>query len=242
MNCLLETIAFSIDSCRIAQSAGAQRVELCDGPGEGGTTPSFGFIRYARKILTIPLYVMIRPRGGDFLYSRDEFEIMKSDIKHCKETGCDGVVLGLLHSDGSIDKKRTAQLAELAYPMEVTFHRAFDRCANPFEALEHIIDCGCERVLTSGQQPTALEGAGLIADLVKQADDRIIIMPGSGVRSDNIIDLVHKTGAREFHTSGKKMKGSEMNFINNTMNEQLQTVTVDVEEVKKILDRLSNLH
>jgi copper homeostasis protein len=150
--------------------------------------------------------------------------------------------LGLLKADGSVDKKRTAQLAELAYPMGVTFHRAFDRCADPFDALEHIINSGCERILTSGQQPTALGGAALIADLVKQADERIIIMPGSGVRSDNIIDLAHKTGAREFHTSAKKMKGSEMNFISNTMNERLQTVTVDAEEVKKILDSLSKIH
>lgn len=242
MNCLLETIAFTIDSCRIAQAAGAHRIELCDSPGEGGTTPSFGFIKAARKMLQIPLYVMIRPRGGDFLYSKDEFDIMKADIKLCKENGSDGIVLGLLNDDGSVDKKRTAQLADLAYPMGVTFHRAFDRCANPFEALEHIINSGCERILTSGQQPTAMEGVALIADLVKQADERIIIMPGSGVRSDNIIDLATKTGAREFHTSARMMKKTEMNFLSSTMKEQLHSVTVDAEEVKKILGSLSKIH
>ncbi len=242
MHCILETIAFTIDSCRMAQSAGAHRIELCDNPGEGGTTPSFGFIRSARRILQIPLYVMIRPRGGDFLYSADEFEIMKADIKWCKQTGCDGIVLGLLHTDGSIDKKRTTQLAELAYPMGVTFHRAFDRCANPFEALEHIIDSGCERILTSGQQPTAMEGATLIADLVKQADERIIIMPGSGVRSDTVMELAQKTGAREFHTSAKAIKKTEMKFLISSMNEQLQSVAVDDNEVKSILEKLSKVN
>ncbi|HOZ78692.1 MAG TPA: copper homeostasis protein CutC, partial [Ferruginibacter sp.] len=132
--------------------------------------------------------------------------------------------------------------ADLAYPMGVTFHRAFDRCANPFEALEHIINSGCERILTSGQQPTAMEGVALIADLVKQADERIIIMPGSGVRSDNIIDLAKKTGANEFHTSAKAMKKTEMKFLSSTMKEQLQSVTVDAEEVKKILGSLSKIH
>lgn len=242
MHCILETIAFTIDSCRIAQSAGAHRIELCDNPGDGGTTPSFGFIRAARKVLQIPLYVMIRPRGGDFLYSADEFDIMKADIKLCKQTGCDGIVLGLLNTDGSIDKNRTTQLAELAYPMGVTFHRAFDRCANPFEALEHIIDSGCERILTSGQQPTAIKGATLIADLVKQADERIIIMPGSGVRSDTIMELAEKTGAQEFHTSAKATKKTEMNFLSSSMNEQLQSVAVDEDEVKSILEKLSKVN
>jgi copper homeostasis protein len=240
MECIIEIIAFNIESCHIAQSAGAGRIELCDNPGDGGTAPSFGFIKAARKILQIPLYVMIRPRGGDFYYSNEEFEIMKTDIRLCKELGCDGVVFGMLNSDGSIDK-RTAQLAELAYPMGVTFHRAFDRCANPFEALEHIINYGCERILTSGQHKTAMEGAALISDLMKQADDRIIIMPGSGVNSSNIIELAEKTGATEFHSSARMNRQSKMEFVNNTMNESRQYVTVDAEEVKKMIKQLSEI-
>lgn len=190
-------------------------------------------------MVQIPLYVMIRPRGGDFLYSDDEFEIMKTDILRCKELNCDGVVFGLLNEDGSIDKKRTAQLAALAYPMGVTFHRAFDRCANPFEALEDIIETGCERILTSGQHKTAIEGTALISDLIKQADERIIIMPGSGVNSSNIIELAEKTGAVEFHSSAKATGQSNMDFINDKMNEKLQTVLVDANEIKAILNQLS---
>lgn len=239
MKHLLEIIAFTIESCHVAQQAGAARIELCDNPGDGGTTPSYGYIKTARKILQIPLYVMIRARGGDFLYSDDELEIMKTDIIRCKELNCDGVVFGLLNKEGSIDKKRTAQLVELAYPMGVTFHRAFDRCANPFEALEDIIETGCERILTSGQHTTAMEGTGLISDLIKQADERIIIMPGSGVSSRNIIELAEKTGAVEFHSSAKAAGQSNMDFINDKMNEKLQTVTVDPHEVKAMLNQLT---
>lgn len=238
MNPLLEIIGFDIESCRIAQAAGAGRIELCGGPGEGGTTPSYAFIKSARKALQIPLYAMIRPRGGDFLYSIDEFEIMKADILQCKQLGCDGVVFGLLNTDGSIDKKRAAQIVELAYPMGATFHRAFDRCANPFEALEHIIETGCERILTSGQQPTAAEGAALINNLIKQANERITIMPGGGVNSSNIIELAQKTGASEFHASAKMAKKSSMEYAGN-LNEPQQHVSVDAEEVKKMIKQLS---
>ncbi|MES2849600.1 MAG: copper homeostasis protein CutC [Bacteroidota bacterium] len=236
---MLEIIGFNIESCRIAQSAGANRIELCDSPGEGGTTPSYGFIKAARKLLKIPLYVMIRPRGGDFLYTDAEFDIMKTDIKICKELGCDGVVIGILNPDGSVDKKRMAQLVEIAYPMAVTFHRAFDRCSNPFEALEHIIAIGCERILTSGQHKTAMEGAALISDLIKQADDRIIIMSGSGVNSSNIIELAEKTGATEFHTSARALVNSKMEHTNSSMKENLQSVAVDEDEVRKLFGLLS---
>lgn len=241
MKYILEIIAFTIDSCSIAQSAGAGRIELCDNPGEGGTTPSFGFIKAARALLRIPLYVMIRPRGGDFLYTNEEFEIMKNDIRLCKQLNCDGVVLGLLNADGSIHKNRTAQLAELAYPMGVTFHRAFDRCVQPLQALEDVIACGCERILTSGQHPLAMEGSSLIADLITQANERIIIMPGSGVRSDNIIELAQKTGAMEFHTSAKALQKSGMHHINNTMKENLTAATVDAAEVRELISLLNTM-
>jgi len=234
MSIQLEIIGFNIAGCRIAQAAGANRIELCDNPAEGGTTPSYGFIKAARELLNIQLYPMINPRGGDFFYTDDDFNIMKTDIKICKELGCDGVVIGILTADGSIDQKRTAQLVELAYPMGVTFHRAFDRCANPFEALEKIIEIGCERILTSGQQPTAPEGVTLLTDLIKQADNRIIIMPGSGVRSDNIVQLAQQTGATQFHSSARIWQNSSMQYINDSMNENLQSVSVDEEEVRKM--------
>jgi copper homeostasis protein len=241
MSITLEIIGFNIEGCRIAQTAGANRIELCDNPTEGGSTPSYGFIKAARALLSIQLYPMIHPRGGDFFYSDEDFNIIKTDIKICKELGCDGVVIGILNIDGSVDKKRTAQLVELAYPMGVTFHRAFDRCANPFEALEHIIDIGCERILTSGQQPTAPEGAVLIKDLIRQADNRIIIMPGSGVRSNNIIELAQKTGATEFHTSARIWENSGMQHINDSMKENLQSVTVDEAEVRQLTALLGQL-
>src|SRR5574338_1713550 len=197
MNYTLEVIAFTIESVLLAQQSGAHRIELCDNPGEGGTTPGYGMIKTAREKTTLQLYPIIRPRGGDFLYSDEAFEVMKRDVMLCRELGCDGVVTGLLQADGSVDKKRTAALVEAAYPLGVTFHRAFDRVANPFEALEDIIATGCERILTSGLKPTAPEGAETLAQLVRQADYRIIIMPGSGVRSDNIAALARQKGAEE---------------------------------------------
>jgi copper homeostasis protein len=231
---VLEIIGFNIESCLIAQAAGANRIELCDSPGDAGTTPSYGFIKAARKILNIDLYPIIRPRGGDFLYSNDEFEIMKTDVQLCKETGCDGVVIGMLNKDGSIDKKRCSKLVSLAYPLSVTFHRAFERCANPFEALEDIIEIGCERILTSGQQPTASEGAALINELIRQAADSIVIMPGSGVRSDNIVEIAKQTGAAEFHSSAKKMIKSNMEFNNPFLKEELQSISTDAAEINKM--------
>lgn len=241
MNFKLEVIAFNIESCELAQKNGAHRIELCDNPGEGGTTPSIGMIKAARKKVDIELFPIIRPRGGDFLYSDDEFEIMKEDILQCKKIGCDGVVIGLLNADGTVDKTRTSQLVNLAYPMSVTFHRAFDRANDPFKAMEDIIECGCERILTSGQQPTALEGIELILALIKKAEERIIIMPGSGLRSDNIISIAQQSGAVEFHSSARTTMNSKMNFNNPTMKEQLKTVVLDAIEVSKMATLLSEL-
>jgi len=241
MNFKLEVIGFNIESCTLAQAAGASRIELCDNPGEGGTTPSYGFIKAAREKLQIYLYPIIRPRGGDFLYTDEEFEIMKTDVMTCKELCCDGVVIGMLNADGTVDTERCRQLVALAYPLGVTFHRAFDRVNNASLALEDIIEMGCERILTSGLHPTAMEGAGIIADLIKQADERIIIMPGSGVRSDNIIELANKTGAVEFHSSARVGIDSKMKYSNTAMNEKLQTISIDVNEVKKMASLIANL-
>ena len=258
MNFKLEVIGFNIESCILAQAAGASRIELCDNPGEGGTTPSYGFIKAAREKLQIDLYPIIRPRGGDFLYTDDKFEIMKADVKICKELGCDGVVIGMLNADGTVDTERCMRLVELAYPLGVTFHRAFDRTRKPLltspvgrnldpnelmfysQALEDIIEIGCERILTSGLYPTALEGAETIAALIKQADERIIIMPGSGVRADNIIELAQKTGAVEFHTSARINIDSKMNYTNEAMKESLKSVAVNEIEIKEIFFSLHN--
>jgi copper homeostasis protein len=240
MKFLLEVIGFNIESCILAQAAGAHRIELCDNPGEGGTTPSYGFIKAARENLHIALFPIIRPRGGDFFYSDAEFEVMKADVKLCKDLGCDGVVIGILHADGTVDKKRCKEMVEIAYPLGVTFHRAFDRVKDAAQALEDVIEMGCERILTSGLVPNALDGAETLAALIKQADERIIIMPGSGVRADNIVELAQKTGAVEFHTSARMNMDSKMGYSNEAMKENLKSVTADEAEIKEIISSLNN--
>ena len=207
-----EICANSVASCIAAQEGGADRVELCAGIPEGGTTPSFGMIRNAREGISIALNVIIRPRGGDFLYSETELQEMIYDIQAAKELGADGLVFGCLCPDGSVDMK--AVLMEAAGDTPVTFHRAFDHTSNPFKALEDIISLGCTRILTSGCRPTALEGADLLAQLVEKASDRIIIMPGCGVREGNIAEIARLSGAREFHFSARESVQSGMFFRN----------------------------
>jgi len=247
MSIQLEICCFNLSSAVIAQQAGAHRVELCASPGEGGTTPSPGVISTARERLHIALYPIIRPRGGDFLYSDDEFRVMLKEVEFCKKAGCNGVVLGILKPDGSVDKQRCARLVELAYPLGVTFHRAFDWTANPFEAMEDIISIGCERILTSGQRPAAIEGAALINELVREADERISIMPGSGVRSSNITELVEKTDAGEYHTSARVLQASRMEFPGMGGDPSMgggpagdsSVVMADGVEIRMILERLT---
>lgn len=214
MSFVVEICAASVASCIAAEEGGAQRIELCDNLLEGGTTPSYATIAIAREKVNIDLYPIIRPRGGDFLYSDLEFEVMKKDIQLCKQLGCNGVVIGILTADGRVDKQRCKELVDLAWPMGVTFHRAFDMTDNPFEALEAIIEIGCERILTSGARNTAVEGASLLKDLVERANDRIAIMAGSGVRANNIAELIKTTGVREFHTSAKAYEESSMIYRN----------------------------
>ncbi|HMH21719.1 MAG TPA: copper homeostasis protein CutC [Puia sp.] len=235
----LEICCYNLPSALVAQQAGAHRVELCADPADGGTTPSYGTIKTARAQLNILLYPIIRPRGGDFLYVEEDFEIMKKDIVFCKQAGCDGVVIGMLNEDGTVDKKRSARLVELAYPLGVTFHRAFDRAINPFEALEDIIAIGCERILTSGQRPTAREGANLLDELVRQADERIIIMPGSGIRSSNIAELVKITDAAEYHSSASTRQAGNMKYGNTAMMEELVQTMADRNEIEKMLEQLT---
>ena len=238
MSFKLEICCFNLPSALIAQEAGAHRVELCASPDEGGTTPGPGTIRTARERLHIELYPIIRPRGGDFLYTDEEYRIMIRDLEYAKTVGCNGVVIGLLNADGSIDKARSARLVELAYPLGVTFHRAFDWAVNPFEALEDLISIGCERILTSGQRPTAIEGADMIDKLVRQADERIIIMPGSGIRASNIAALAAKTAAGEYHSSARTKQRSAMEYINTAMSEDSSYVMTNRQEIEGMLAAL----
>lgn len=239
MNFQLEICCYNLSSCLIASAAGAHRIELCANPAEGGTTPGFGLIKMVKEKISIPVYPIIRPSGGDFLYDADEFMIMQSEVLLCKELGCEGVVIGMLMQDGTIDKKHCATLVQLAYPMEVTFHRAFDRAINPFEALEDIINIGCTRILSSGQRPTAMEGASLLNELIRQADERIVIMPGSGVRAANIIDIAKQTGSSQFHSAASIKMRSEMNFVNDAMHEELQDIIVNKQEVVDMIEELN---
>jgi copper homeostasis protein len=199
-------------------------------------------ITSARVNLSIGLHVIIRPRGGDFLYSDAEFDIMRRDIEMCGEAGVDGVVIGILRANGSIDAARTSKLTELAQPMTVTFHRAFDVCSDPFEGLQEIIETGASRVLTSGQKNIVPEGAALIKQLVRQAGDKIIVMPGSGLDESNIEDMARQTGAVEFHLTGRKTIDSGMIFRRDGipmggipgMNEYSRKVA-DPEKIKNII-------
>lgn len=237
---LLEIAVFNIESAIKAANAGADRIELCENPADGGTTPSYGTLKTIKEKISIPVFPIIRPRGGDFLYSDNEFEVMVKDVELCKSLGFEGVVLGLLQADGGVDFVRTQKLVEWAYPMEVTFHRAFDRAKAPLQALEDIIKAGCNRILTSGQVPDAFEGKDLIKKLVQQADERIIIMPGSGVMSNNIQELARFTGAVELHSSARKMQPSDMSFIQNSMRETLENISVDTDEIKKMKAKAFN--
>ena len=214
MELTVEICVDSVDSAIAAQAGGAHRVELCDNLMEGGTTPSAGAIRIARERLTIGLQVIIRPRGGDFLYNEIEFEIMKHDIETAKALGADGVVIGLLQSDGSVDVDRTKRLVELARPMSVTFHRAFDVAREPFAAMEAIISCGVDRLLTSGQEATAIEGAELIGELVGRAGDRLTIMGCGNLNERNLSRFISQTGVHEVHFTAFGTEPSAMEFRN----------------------------
>lgn len=210
MHYTFEICANSAESCVAAQAGGAHRVELCASMPEGGTTPSFGEIRLARKLIDIRLHVIIRPRGGDFLYTPLELDVMEEDIHMARQAGADGVVFGCLTPEGDLDMPAMRRLMKISEGMSVTFHRAFDYVRSPEQVLEHLIDLGVNRVLTSGQQPTAMQGASLLAELVRQAAGRIVIMPGCGVNEWNIAELAACTGASEFHFSARELKESKM--------------------------------
>ncbi|MGL6021738.1 MAG: copper homeostasis protein CutC [Chitinophagaceae bacterium] len=245
----IEICVNSSASALIAQQAAADRVELCAGIPEGGTTPSYGTIKITRKLLSATkLHVIIRPRGGDFLYSEIEQETMLQDIKMCRQIGVDGVVFGGLTATGEIDILLMQKLMYHVGTMEVTFHRAFDMCSNPQKAVSQIIDLGGDRILTSGQETTAEKGILLLKELVRLASERIIIMPGGGVNMDNIMNIADQTGACEFHLSARSSIQSSMLYRNPKISmgggilniEEYAYQQTDLEKVKSILRILHN--
>jgi copper homeostasis protein len=209
---LIEIAVFNLESAIAAYNAGAHRIELCSAPAEGGLTPSAATMRLTRKYVKIPIHVMIRPREGDFCYSEKEFETMLLDVAAAKVVGMEGVVAGILNPDGTVDEERTAILVDAAAPMNVTFHRAFDMAADQDKAMEDIIYAGCARILTSGGKQTAPEGIVKLAELVKKADNRISIMPGSGLNAKNIKQIAEATGAKEMHLSARTFVPGKMTF------------------------------
>lgn len=219
MNHLLEIAVFSVEAALIADKAGADRLELCSGYAEGGITPSYGAIQLVKQQVKCPVFVMIRPRAGSFHYTAMEIETMKQDIVQCKSLGADGIVLGTLDANGQLNKEEIKSLVALASPLPVTFHRAFDLCHDPFEALELLIDCGVKRILTSGQKSSAMEGAEFIAALNQKANGRIIILPGAGINPGNIAAIKAQTSCNEFHASAKRVvpSGDAFGFGENVL-------------------------
>ena len=214
----LEIACFNLKSALIAQENGADRVELCANMKEGGTTPDFKIAEQARKDLDIDLNVMIRPRGGDFVYTDAEFEQMKSEIVALKKLNIDGFVFGILDREGNVNMDQNQELVALADPIPCTFHRAFDVVNNVYQSLENVIECGFKTILTSGQKENVVEGITILAELVKKANNRIVIMPGGGLRSTNIGLLKQKTNATFYHSSaivelGETANGGEVKAL-----------------------------
>lgn len=206
----IEVVVYNIESSFKALEGGADRLEVCADPGAGGTTPSAGVVEVIRKNASNDVYAMLRPRGGDFYYSSYEFHAMKRDLYTFQKLSVDGVVFGILNPDGSIDKKRCKELIDRARPLRVTCHRAFDRTRDPLQALEDCIEVGFDRILTSGQRKTAIEGLELIALLTEKAAGRIAIMPGSGINADNAATIVKATGVNQIHLSATAYRPTEM--------------------------------
>jgi copper homeostasis protein len=235
----IEIVVYNIESALKAQEGGADRIELCDNPLEGGTTPSYGTIQLVRENVSTDVYVMIRPRGGDFHYSSYEFHSMKRDISQCQKLSVDGVVFGILNIDGTLDKKRCKELIQQAKPLKVTCHRAFDMTNDPFQTLEDCIEVGFDRILTSGHQAQAVKGAELIGELIIKARGRIAIMPGSGVNETTVTEIVSKSRATEIHSAAVGFRESDMTYRNKNIagmgadeGSEFKLRTVDPEKVR----------
>lgn len=242
MKRLLEIAAFTLEGALTAAASGANRIELCENPADGGTTPSYGMLQVARDQLKIPVFPIIRPRGGNFVYSPVEIEVMAKDIALCQQLGYEGVVFGLLDASGNVATKEMKELVQLASPMQVTMHRAFDRSRDAVQALEDCIACGCRRILSSGHYPSVEDGLDEIKTLVELAAGRITIMPGSGLNSRNVLHIASESKASEFHTAARISCHDETIYSPATMNESLQYTGVNGEEVaaiRRLLDQLA---
>lgn len=232
---ILEVCAFTIQTCIIAERAGAARVELCDNPIEGGTTPGYGTIKQVRDKIGIDLFPIIRPRSGNYFYNEDEYAIIKHDIQICRELGCNGISVGTQTIDAEIDTEWLKRIVEWAGPMSVTCNRAFDGTPDPFKSLEELIACGCRRVLTSGQKSAAPDAGQLLGKLVKQAAGRITIMPGAGVKSTNLQKLVAESNATEFHSSARAIAPNPLTYINKEVSDYGNVYIADEDEVRAMV-------
>jgi copper homeostasis protein len=237
----IEICAYSVESCINAQLAGADRIELCAGPGEGGTTPSAGMVSLALEKVDLPIYVMIRPRGGDFVYDDSELEVMYREIDHAKQLGVAGIVLGVLHPDGQVNIEQTQALVQYASTLGVTFHRAFDLTPDPFKALEDVISTGAERILTSGLQPAAPMALELLTQLAAQAAGRIEIMAGGGVSAASAEALLN-TGIHALHLSGKAFRNTKQRYFQEGVSmagevpDERTIMYSNLENIKKVTD------
>jgi len=230
----LEICANSYQSAFNAQNSGADRIELCSELSVGGVTPSYAVLKKVSKEINIPVHVLIRPRSGDFYYSEPEFEVMKEDIQMCIKLGFNGIVSGVLNPDNTIDIKRTKELIEISKPLSFTFHRAFDCALNPKKALEELIDLEVHRILTSGQKEKAIDGIALLKELKIMAQNKLIILPGSGINASNVL-LFKKVGFKEIHTSASSIKTNSKVFFDTTP----QTVS-DPKTIQEILKVIKN--
>jgi len=232
----MEVCCYNLESAIYAEAAGADRIELCANRHQGGTTPSYGMLEVVRKIVDIPIFSMIRPRGGDFLYRKEELEVMLHDIQMAKELGMEGVVMGVLRKDGQVDIEVMSRLIEVVRPMEVTFHRAFDLTPDPIKSLEDLKSLGVDRLLTSGHQTSAFDGMVLIKSLVETAGEAISVMPGAGVNEANVLQILEHTGAREFHVSATGTRPSKMKFHKDQvqMGQQQSEYLIEIADKQRI--------
>ena len=235
----LEIVATSVQSAINAEKSGASLIELCSELAVGGITPSYGLIRQVLEKISIPVFVLVRPRSGNFVYSDDEFEITKKDIQICKELGCDGIVSGVLKEDNSVDLIRTQELIELSKPLSFTFHRAFDLTQDAFKSLEELIEIGAERILTSGQNESAEKGLNVLVELKEMAQNRIIILPGGGVNAENA-HLFKENGFTEIHASASSVyhenEQPKISFVSEKFLDETKLFQSDLEKIRGLIE------